>query len=111
MKTLELSTIQLMNLNMLIALRDSVRSDSVAASCTFGLQSDQANLFKTLSTDQILTMVYHLGNESLFLPRKNISTYLEHPSPLLGQLLSVHPPQETISTSFSSTTKATVFMS
>lgn len=90
-----LSEVQLLNLSSLITVRDSIQHDLIAACCKFGLSADQARFFNTLSIDQILAIVVNIGQECLFLPRRDLMSLVELPAPLAGPIMSVHPPHKT----------------
>jgi hypothetical protein len=94
METVQFSDVQLINLSMLITMRDSIRQDIVSACCKFGLSADQAQLFSHLSIDQIFVLVANVGQECLFLPRPNLVSLLALPTPLTGPIAAVHPPHK-----------------
>ena len=92
MNTLQLSDVQLVNLSMLITMRDNIKRDPVSACCTFGLRAEQASVFADLQIDHILAMVANVGHECLFPPRDDLLTLLKLPVPLAGPITSVRPP-------------------
>lgn len=92
MNRLELSDVQLVNLSMLITMRDNIKRDPVSACCTFGLRAEQASVFGDLPIDHILAMVANVGQECLFPPRDDLLTLLKLPVPLAGPITSVRPP-------------------
>lgn len=98
MDHVQFSDVQLLNLSMLIATRDSIKHDLVSACCKFGLRADQAGFLDKLSIDQILVIVANIGDECLFLPRRDLVSLLELPIPLAGPITSVHPPQQWLPT-------------
>lgn len=89
---MQFSDVQLINLSLLVTVRDSLKHDRVAACCKFGLCAEQARFLESLSIDQILMLVANLGQECLFLPRQDIVALLALPLPLAGPLMAVHPP-------------------
>ncbi len=93
MNNVQFSDVQLINLSMLITLRDSIKHDLVAACCKFGIHIDQATFLAAMSLDQILIVVANIGHECLFPPRPDLIALLELPVPLAGPIASVHPPR------------------
>ena len=94
MNAVGLSSVQLINLSMLITIRDDIKTDVVSACCKFGLHADQARVFEGLSIDHILAIVANVGEECLFPPRHDFFDLLEVPVPLGGAIASVHPPSK-----------------
>lgn len=94
MSTVQLSDVQLVNLSMLITLRDSIKRDPVAACCKFGLHAEQARFFADLSIEHILAIVANVGQECLFPPREDLLALLKLPVPLAGSMTSVRPPKK-----------------
>ena len=93
MGRLELSQVQVANLNMLILIAECVKRDSSIACSRFGLDADQAEYLATLAFQEILTLVAHLGDECLFPPRTDLIQVLAWPPQLAGAMLMVHPTQ------------------
>lgn len=91
MHNLELSTVQIGNLAMLMTIQDSIKTDEIAACCHFGLQRDQAQYLAGLSFLHLMTIIVHLGNESLFFLRQDILNVLQHPMPLVGVMSAAQP--------------------
>jgi hypothetical protein len=91
MSTVQLSDVQLVNLSMLITMRDSIKRDFVSACCKFGLHAEQAKLFAEMSIEQILATVANVGQECLFPPREDLLQLLVVPVPLAGPITSVRP--------------------
>ncbi|RUP34396.1 MAG: hypothetical protein EKK45_03180 [Curvibacter sp.] len=91
MHYLELSTVQITNLTMLMTIQDGIKTDEIAACCHFGLQRDQAQYIASLSFPHLLTIVVHLGNESLFFLRQDILNVLQQPMPLVGVMSAAQP--------------------
>lgn len=94
MSTVQLSDVQLVNLSMLITMRDNIKRDVVSACCKFGLRADEARFFSDLSIDHILAMVANVGEECLFPPRDDLLALLKLPVPLAGPITSVRPPNK-----------------
>lgn len=92
MGNMQFSDVQLINLSLLVTIRDSIKQDRIAACCKFGLCDAQARFLESLSIDQILMLVANLGQECLFLPRQDIVSLLALPLPLAAPLMAVHPP-------------------
>jgi len=97
MSAVELSNVQLINLSMLLTIRDDIKRDVVSACCKFGLHADQARFFEALSIDHILAIVANVGEECLFPPRPDFFDLLEVPVPLAGPIAAVHPPNKAAS--------------
>lgn len=97
MGNVQFSDVQLINLSMLITMRDSIKHDLVSACCKFGLRADQASFLSNLSIDQILVIVANVGHECMFPPRHDLVALLELPTPLAGPITAVHPPHKTAS--------------
>jgi len=93
MGILELSQVQIANLNMLILVAECAKQDSATACSRFGLDAEQAEYVASLTYQDMLTLVAHLGDECLFLPRSNLVQVLAWPPQLAGALLMVHSPQ------------------
>ena len=93
MSTVQLSDVQLVNLSMLITMRDNIKRDPVSACCKFGLRADQASFFGDLPVERILAMVANVGQECLFPPRNDLLDLLKLPAPLAGPITSVRPPK------------------
>lgn len=97
MDTIQLSDVQLINLSMLMTIRDNIKRDLVSACCKFGLHADQARFFGDLSIDRILAIVANIGQECLFPPREDLLALLSLPAPLTGPITLVHPPHTAVS--------------
>ena len=95
MSTIRLSDVQLVNLSLLITMRDNIKRDPVSACCKFGLRAEQATFFGDLSIEHILAMVANVGQECLFPPREDLLALLRLPAPLAGPITSVRPPKQT----------------
>lgn len=97
MSKLELSEVQLLNLSALFTIRDCIQHDVITACCKFGLSAEQAHFIRMLSIDQILVIAVNVGQECLFLPRKDLVSLLSLPTPLTGPIMSAHPPTAAMS--------------
>jgi hypothetical protein len=95
MGDVQFSDMQVLNLSMLITMRDNIKQDLVSGCCKFGLHVDQARFLGDLTFDQILVMVANIGHECLFPPRQDLVSLLKLPVPLAGPITSVHPPYQT----------------
>ncbi|MGQ0597171.1 hypothetical protein [Aquabacterium sp.] len=91
MHNLELSTVQIANLTMLMTIQNSIKTDEIAACCHFGLQRDQARYIASLSPPHLITIIVHLGNESLFFPRQDILNVLQQPMALARVMSAAQP--------------------
>lgn len=106
MGRLELSHVQIANLNMLLLIAECVKRDQAVACSRFGLDADQAEFLSTLAYQEILVLVTHLGDECLFPPRTDLIQVLSWPPQLAAAMLLAHPalpnrpprPSETLST-------------
>ncbi len=96
MSSVQLSDVQLVNLSMLITMRDNIQRDVVSACCKFGLRADQARFFGDLSIEHILAMVANVGEECLFPPRDDLLALLKLPVPLAGPITSVRRPNKAV---------------
>lgn len=93
MGRLELSQVQVANLNMLILIVEYVKRDTAIACSRFGLDADQAGFLSALALPEILALVANLGDECLFPPRADLVQVLSWPPQLAGAMLMVHPGQ------------------
>lgn len=91
MNAVQLSDVQLVNLSMLLTMRDNIKRDPVSACCKFGLHAEQARFFGDLPIEHILAMVANVGQECLFPPRQDLLELLKLPVPLTGPMTSVRP--------------------
>jgi len=92
MGQMELSPVQIANLNMLVLIVEHAKEDSAGACSRFGLDADQAAFLCSLAFQQLLTLVAHLGDECLFPPRADLVQVLSWPPQLSGPMLLAHPP-------------------
>ena len=97
MSTIHLSDVQLVNLSMLITMRDNIKRDVVSACCRFGLHAEQARFLGDLPVEHILAMVANAGHECLFPPRQDLLDLLKLPVPLAGPIMSVRPAKKAAS--------------
>lgn len=84
-----LSDVQLMNLTLLLTIRDGVLQDPASACCRFGLDAMQAERIGALGIQQILAVVANVGDASLFRARADLVTLLQSPLPLTRTLATV----------------------
>jgi hypothetical protein len=89
MNQAQLSDVQLMNLTLLLTIRDSVVEDTPTGCCRFGLDALQAERIATLGIHQILAIVANVGDSSLFRVRADLLALLESPLPLMRTLAAV----------------------
>ena len=92
MNTVQLSDVQLVNLSMLLTMRDNIKRDPVSACCKFGLHAEQARFFGDLPVEHILAVIANIGQECLFPPRQDLFQLLKLPVPLAGPITAVRPP-------------------
>jgi hypothetical protein len=92
MEHIELSHVQIANLNMLALLSEYAARDQAAACSRFGLDLKQAEFLSTLSYTQILNLAVHL-DECLFLPRHNLIQILSWPPEMATAMLMAHRAQ------------------
>jgi hypothetical protein len=90
MSTVQISDVQLTNMTMLLAIRDSIQKDEVGASCRFGLDAAQARRFAELSVHQVMAIVANVGDVSLFPPRADLIRLLALPLPVARPMATVH---------------------
>lgn len=86
----QLSDVQLANLTLLLTIRDSIQHDPITACAKFALTREQAERLNAMSVQQVMAVVANVGNISLFPPRRDLISLLEHPLPLSGPLAAVH---------------------
>ncbi|MCL1961966.1 MAG: hypothetical protein FWG56_09395 [Desulfovibrionaceae bacterium] len=92
MENLELSHVQIANLNMLILVAECAKQNNAIACSRFGLDAKQTEFLASLAFQEMLTRIAHLGDECLFPPRSDLTQVLTWPPPLASALLMVHPP-------------------
>lgn len=91
MSTTQFSDLQLVNLSMLMTMRDNIHRDLAGACCKFGLHAEQAKRFADASMEQILAMVANVGQECLFPPREDLLELLKVPAALSAAITAVRP--------------------
>lgn len=89
MNQAQLSDVQLMNLTLLLTIRDGVLQDHPSACCRFGLDAMQAERIEALGIQQILAIVANVGDVSLFRARADLLALLDSPLPLTRTLATV----------------------
>ncbi|MEO3715608.1 hypothetical protein [Roseateles flavus] len=92
MGPVELSPVQIANLNMLVLIVECTKHDSAGACSRFCLDADQAEFLCSLAFQQLLSFVTQLGDECLFPPRADLVQVLSWPPQLSGPMLLAHPP-------------------
>ena len=92
-KNASLSEIQLLNLSVLLAIRDGINRDAVTTCCKFGIEARAVQFFSELTTDKILGFVANFGNECLFLPRSDLVNLLQLPLALTESVTAARAPQ------------------
>jgi len=90
--TFKLSDVQSTNLHLLMAIRLGLELDRVGTSCKFALNAALGDHLRTLSQDQIMALVAHTGQITLFPPRQDLLALLQAPVPLTGPLASARAP-------------------
>lgn len=91
MAAIQFSELEMFNLTLLLAMRDSIARDADTACGQFGLREDDARYLASLSTTQILATVANVGPQALFTPRVDLFAVMQAPLPLAAPLLAVHP--------------------
>ncbi|MCW5611801.1 MAG: flagellar transcriptional regulator FlhD [Rubrivivax sp.] len=94
-----LSEVQIVNLTMLLTIRDEILRDRTAACCRFALDAAQAERLGTMSVQQLMAFVVNLGNATLFPPRRDLVNLLDTPLPLVPPLAAVHAPHHVTASS------------
>ncbi|WP_431286786.1 hypothetical protein [Roseateles chitinivorans] len=92
MAAIQFSDLELFNLTLLLAMRDSVARDVMTACAQFGLREEDARYLAALTTTQILAVVANVGPQALFTPRADLFSVMRCPLPLAAPLVAVHPP-------------------
>jgi hypothetical protein len=86
----QLSDVQIVNLTLLLTIRDSVLSDKPSACCRFALDAAQAERLGAMSVQQVMALVANVGDATLFPPRRDLIALLDVPLPLARPLAAVH---------------------
>jgi hypothetical protein len=81
------------NLNVLVVIRAGLQYDLASTCCRYGLNTEQANYLRSLSLDDLLSLVIHVCDTTLFPPRTDLVTLLSAPRALAGPMALVHPPR------------------
>jgi len=87
------SEVQTLNFTAIALVRDAAREDLAAACCRFGLSKDLLQRISTLTHTDVLSLVAHVGEEPLFVPRGDLTDLLSaHPRvlPVLATLPKRH---------------------
>ncbi|KQW02871.1 hypothetical protein ASC87_00510 [Rhizobacter sp. Root1221] len=74
-------------------MRDAAREDLAAACCRFGLSKELLERISMLTHTEVLSLVAHVGEEPLFVPRGDLTNLLSaHPTvlPVLATLPKRH---------------------
>jgi hypothetical protein len=82
------------NLHMLSVIRLGLERDRVAASCRFALDATLADQLCALGQEQLWALVAHVGQNTLFPPRRDLPALLNLPAALTGALAAVHVPRD-----------------
>lgn len=90
MNHMQLSDVQLINMTMLLTIRNGVLQDRTATCCRFALDAAQADRIGALSVQQIMAVVANVGDAALFSARRDLLALLEAPLPLARPLAAVH---------------------
>lgn len=86
MTTLPLSETQLINLTLLLTVRDALALDRAAACCRYDVDAALADRLAGLNAHQVLAFVEHVGDTVLFPPRQDLAALLDAPLPLMRPL-------------------------
>lgn len=86
--TTPLSAVQRLNLESLLFVRDTARSDLASACCSSGLSPRQARTIGALTPAEVMQIVASTGNVLLFVPREDIDTLLAAPHTVIPILAS-----------------------
>ena len=92
MSHVTLTDAEWINLNVLVVIRAGLQHDMASTCCRYGLTTEQANYLRSLSLDDLWSLVIHVGDTTLFPPRADLVTLLSAPRPLAGPMALVHPP-------------------
>lgn len=89
----EMSEVQLANFNQLLLAATFAQRDLARACGAYGITVQQAHALASLTMAQSATLVAHLGDECLFLPRTDLLQILATPTTLTGVMSLARPPQ------------------
>lgn len=81
------------NLHMLSAIRLGLERDLVGASCRFSLDAALADRLCAMGQEQLWALVTHVGQHTLFPPRRDLLALLHWPTELTGAIAAVHSPR------------------
>lgn len=90
MTLLQQTDVMSTNLHMLSAIRLGLERDRVAASCRFALDQALADHLCALGQEHLWALVTHVGQTTLFPPRRDLAALLTLPAALTGPLAAVH---------------------
>lgn len=74
--TVEWSEVQTLNFTAIALVRDAARLDLASACCRFGLSKELLERISTLTHRDVLSLVAHVGEEPLFVPRGDLTSLL-----------------------------------
>ncbi len=89
MTLLQQTDVMSTNLHMLSAIRLGLERDRVGTSCRFSLDATLAEQLGALGQGQLMALVTHVGQNTLFLPRPDLLALLHLPTELAGPLAAV----------------------
>ena len=69
MSHVTLTDAEWINLNVLVVIRAGLQHDMASTCCRYGLDTEQANYLRSLSLDDLWSLVIHVGDTTLFPPR------------------------------------------
>jgi hypothetical protein len=93
MTSVNWSEVQTLNFTAMALVRDAAREDLAAACCCFGLSKELLERISMLTHTDMLSLVAHVGEEPLFVPRGDLTHLLSaHPTvlPVLATLPKRH---------------------
>ena len=90
----QLSDVQIVNLTLLLTVRDAVLEDRLSACCKFAVDAAQAEHLGAMTVQQIMAIVANLGDATLFPPRRDLLALLDLPLPLTRPIAAVQPPRQ-----------------
>lgn len=95
MTHLQLTDVQSTNLHLLQVIRLGIERDRVETCCRFALHAALADHLRSLSHEQLWSIVVHVGQNTLFPPRQDLVSILQAPTPLAGALAAAHAARPT----------------
>lgn len=87
-----LTDVEWINLHVLALIRAGLQNDSAATCSKYALDTTQAEHLRTLSLDDLWSLVIHIGDTTLFPPRTDLAMLLSAPRSLAGPMSLVRPP-------------------